>query len=70
MIARTKPILVTKIIHIDDLSAKEYIGRIVYGMSGYPYGTLAEVRIAEDGSQQFWIANHHGLIEFSYFCLL
>jgi hypothetical protein len=66
----TTAIHVTKLIKIDDPTAKEYIGRTVYGMSGYPYGILEEVRIAEDGTQAFWVRNNYGLIEFSYFCLL
>ena len=60
----------TKLIKIDDITAKEYIGQTVYGMSGYPYGTLTEVRKTDDGKQEFWVTNTYGLIQFSYFCIL
>lgn len=52
----------TKRIKIDDLTAKEHIGKTVYGISGYPYGILEEVRTAKDGSQEFWVKNYYGLI--------
>jgi len=62
--------LVTKKIDIDDADAKKYIGKTVFGISGYPLGKLEEVRyIDSDGSQEFWVRNTYGLIQFYYFCL-
>ena len=66
----TTELLVTKIVKIDDPTAKEYIGKTVYGTSGYPYGILEEIRVADDGSQEFWVRNNYGLIQFLYFCIL
>ena len=51
-----------KIIKIDDKSANIYIGQLVYGISGYPFGTLEIVNELPDGSQEFWVRNHYGLI--------
>ena len=62
-------VLVTKIIKADDRDAIKYIGKTVYGISGYPYGTLEVVNEAADGGQEFWVRNNYGLIMFSYFCL-
>lgn len=61
--------LVTKMVKIDDKDARKYIGKTVYGLSGYPYGTLEEVKEDADGGQEFWVRNNYGLIQFSYFCL-
>ena len=64
------PVLVTKMIKIDNKFASTYIGQTVYGMSGYPLGVLAEVRVnPSTGDQEFWVRNINGLIEFSYFCM-
>ena len=63
-------VLVTKMIKIDNKFASFYIGKTVYGMSGYPLGVLEEVRAnPSTGDQEFWVRNDNGLIEFSYFCL-
>ena len=62
-------VLVTKIIKNDDLTAKEHIVKTVYGMSGYPYGVLSEVRTTPEGEQEFWVVNTYGLVQISYFCL-
>ena len=64
------PIIVTKKVDSDDVDAKKYIGKTVFGISGYPLGILEEVRFIEStGSQEFWVRNHYGLIQFYYFCL-
>jgi len=63
------PTVVTKMVNSNDPSANKYIGKTVYGMSGYPYGVLEEVRNVESGYQEFWVRNHYGLIMLNYFCL-
>ena len=65
------PVLVTKMIEIDNKFANIYIGQTVYGMSGYPLGVLEEVPVnASTGDQEFWVRNDNGLIQFYYFCLI
>ena len=65
------PVLVTKMIKIDNKLASIYVGQTVYGMSGYPLGVLEEVRVAySTGNQEFWVRNDYGLIEFFYFCIV
>ena len=65
------PVIVTKMIKIDNKFANIYIGQMVYGMSGYPLGVLEEVRVnTSTGVQEFWVRNVNGLIEFSYFCIV
>lgn len=64
-----QPVNVTKMVKSKDPCASQYIGKTVYGMSGYPYGVLEEVRTIENGDQEFWVRNHYGLILFTYFCL-
>lgn len=61
---------VTKMIKLDDKTASDYINQEVYGISGYPFGVLEEVRITPTGEQQFWVRNSYGLIEFYYFCIV
>jgi hypothetical protein len=64
------PVVTTKMIKIDDPTAKQYIGKKVYGISGYPYGVLEEVRVDPSTFvQEFWVRNQYGLIQFHYFCL-
>lgn len=64
------PVNVTKMIKKDDVDAKLYIGKNVFGISGYPFGILEEVRYVDTTcSQEFWVRNHYGLIQFDYFCL-